>query len=421
MTRRQTKQESASVAPETSKAKATRPPRKPAPFKWHIHTVPEMEGEESEFVGSLPADDDPDSYIEESAHVAPGQACKVVKGDGRGKVVTSYRYRKLGDGGRGASLSLDDEEDEGGAMPAAPVVSLDAVARAAAQETARLLGRERTQASVETNLLDDFETRLERHEQRRKREREELREEMRAEYERLNAGKRDGGQVVSGDGESVLMGAVAKLAENDPELAAKVVERVFPSKDEGWGSIIAGAAKEHPQIAQQVIVGGLATVSSLIGSIFKRAPATDTGQAAAASTTTQTAPDATVAPDASPQGEHPAQTALRIVVEDLRRNRRPGRAADAIEDAIRAAPELGTTLRGMLARPENEIVRELSNFAQEDLSLYAHAEGFITDLKEELTPDDEEDEGGEAESDVQTAATVGSNNGAQAHAGASVK
>jgi hypothetical protein len=96
-------------------------------------------------------------------------------------------------------------------------------------------------------------------------------------------------------------------------------------------------------------------------------------------------PSQTVAP------VDPVQLTLSIIVDDLRKNKRVGRAADAVDDLFTKQPELREQLAPFFVAPAVEIVTQLSALAGEDLSAYSHAVGWIEDLQFELNGDDEGD------------------------------
>lgn len=92
----------------------------------------------------------------------------------------------------------------------------------------------------------------------------------------------------------------------------------------------------------------------------------------------------------------PAQTqqqatlqTLSIIAEDLKRGRRVGRAADVVEELLTKFPALEAEVNGFLQQPAPDLLAALSAVAQEDLSTYSNALGFIESLQDELTPEDD--------------------------------
>jgi hypothetical protein len=75
---------------------------------------------------------------------------------------------------------------------------------------------------------------------------------------------------------------------------------------------------------------------------------------------------------------------LAVVVQDLTANRRTGRAADCIEEQCRKFPELKQMLLPLIGAPPAELLPQLSQVAQADLSTYAHGEEWLADLQDDL-------------------------------------
>jgi hypothetical protein len=383
--------------------------RKPVELKWHINTVPAEAGEASDFVGSLPLEDDPESYIEAKESIEAGQVCRIVKGDGRGRIVTSYRYQKLGD----VRQTLDDDDDDDLQLADAPVMSVASatladVTRIAAEAGARAAMAAKP-VSAPVQQPEDYEAKFEQYMARRKRERAELLEELREELKLRDASapkQRDEREAAEIDSDSMIMNTLAKLAESDPDLRAKLVEHVFPEKaDDG----IVGLAREafaNPEATQQILQMALPAIQMLIGSFLpSRQPTGGDGGGGGGGGKT-----------AQPQTNPLVQT-LTIIVNDLKRNRRAGRSADAIDDLIQRAPEYSQPLQVTLAREDAKILQELSVVAGEDLTVYPHAAAWVANLRVELDGDDGDDEDDEDEDQsetVQVEASVGSSNGTHA-------
>jgi hypothetical protein len=100
-------------------------------------------------------------------------------------------------------------------------------------------------------------------------------------------------------------------------------------------------------------------------------------------------------PPASETAE-PLQLALSIIVDDLRKNKRVGRAADAVDELFLRQPELREQFAPFFDAPAVEIVTQLSALAGEDLSAYSHAVGWIEDLQFELNGNNAGDEATES-------------------------
>jgi hypothetical protein len=98
----------------------------------------------------------------------------------------------------------------------------------------------------------------------------------------------------------------------------------------------------------------------------------------------------------------PVQQTLSIIVNDLKRNRRVGRAADSVEDLYLKRPDSEAQIAPLLALPAAGLIAQLSQFAGNDLTTYSHAVAWIEDLQAELSPDEdlEADEASEADEDL---------------------
>jgi hypothetical protein len=423
MTIRQKQHTDAGDAPTKGGANAK---RKPLEIKWHLNTVPEVDGEVSAFVGSLPVEDDPESYIEAKESVEAGQLCRIVKGDGRGKIITSYRYRKLGDDGRVVALELEADETDEAAAPlagGAPLLTLadahsiadEAVRRAMAKEV------ERTQASAPSVYAqaEEFQERVDRIIERRDQDRKRLLEELRAEVARQNpATKR--GEGAPADGESLLYGAMAKMAENDPKLAEKIAEHVFPAREDGFlstvGRSVAESVLSDPQTAQMAIGAGGAIVQQLLsglGSIFKRAPVEGVAQAADApegapmpSTVQAEQPDPMFAM------LEPARGLIEFVAVALANNEDHAPALKAIAQATENNPQLGLGLAALAQMSSIEVVSLLARFTGQPILIkLKHGAEWVEILQGELRGDADE----EADEDAPELVPVASNNGTRAH------
>jgi hypothetical protein len=177
----------------------------------------------------------------------------------------------------------------------------------------------------------------------------------------------------------MIMQTLARLAETDTELRAKLVEHVFPEKDAGGLAGLAREAFANPEGAKEFLEAGASILQMALGFFMPNAQPATGG-------------------NALQQQGNPLQQTLSIIVNDLKRNRRVGRSADAIEDLIRRSPEVALPLQQTLEKSDAEVVADISQVAREDLTAYTHAVGWIAKLRLELTgEDDEDDEDDEAE------------------------
>ncbi len=88
----------------------------------------------------------------------------------------------------------------------------------------------------------------------------------------------------------------------------------------------------------------------------------------------------------------PVQATLQILIHDLTRNKRTGRAADAIEDLIDKQPEIKQLFGSLLAAPVDELLTQLSQISGMDLTEYAHAREWLEDLKIALGQEESADQ-----------------------------
>lgn len=91
----------------------------------------------------------------------------------------------------------------------------------------------------------------------------------------------------------------------------------------------------------------------------------------------------------SPLPVDPVEQTLAIIVDDLKKNRRVGRAADAIEDLFVRMPEIKEQVAASFTLPATDILAQLSQIAGEDLLAYSHAAAWIEYLKQEISDDEE--------------------------------
>jgi len=172
------------------------------------------------------------------------------------------------------------------------------------------------------------------------------------------------------------------------EKFTEISERINPirerdASERGWLDKILGTvegiAKATPRIAE---IASPFITAAMMGAARPQQQPTAAAQTGAAGDTSQAAPAAS---------GNPAQDALMIIVEDLKRNKRVGRAAYVIDELVTKQPEYAPMLKGFLQRPERDILIELSQLAGEDLTDYTHAESWIEDLRLELSDEDEGD------------------------------
>jgi hypothetical protein len=152
----------------------------------------------------------------------------------------------------------------------------------------------------------------------------------------------------------------------------------------------------------------LGKASALIETIARNAPALTpllparlqamlnaTG-AADAMPLTATQPGAGVQ-QAQPQAAKPPQTEqeafalmLHVVVSDLVKNKRAGRAADLIDELCTRFPSFAPITKAMTNDDPAQVLAMVSQYSgRDDLATYGHALGYIEGLQDELRRDDE--------------------------------
>ncbi len=163
------------------------------------------------------------------------------------------------------------------------------------------------------------------------------------------------------------LAAFLTLTEKNPTLAERFVDRFLPSEDK---KSFVSDLLAHPQEALQLFQAAAMTVQSMF---MRPNGAQPNGQA--------------------PAPLDPLQQTLAVVVNDLKHNRRVGRAVVTIEELLSSRPDLAPMFSQLLAAEPAALLAELSRFAGENLAEYEHAAEFISDLQDELRPDEDEGEG----------------------------
>jgi hypothetical protein len=108
------------------------------------------------------------------------------------------------------------------------------------------------------------------------------------------------------------------------------------------------------------------------------------GQVQGAGANGTAAVGAQVTPNAGHTPEQLMSDTLRIIVEDLKRNKRVGRAADAIDDLFAKFPDVKAQLEPFFNAPVADLLLQLSQACGEDLSTYSHAVSWIEELQQEI-------------------------------------
>ncbi len=95
-----------------------------------------------------------------------------------------------------------------------------------------------------------------------------------------------------------------------------------------------------------------------------------------------------------PQNEQEAfQLMLHVVVSDLIKNKRVGRAADLIDELCIRFPTFATATQELCNAAPADMLAMVSQYSgRSDLATYGHALGYIENLQDELRRDDEQSE-----------------------------
>jgi hypothetical protein len=178
-----------------------------------------------------------------------------------------------------------------------------------------------------------------------------------------------------------------KAALDKPELSDRILERVLPASDTGGGGLggLIAEAMKHPKEARELIQ----ELAGAVRSAFAPLHGNGSGQGA---------PDASASPASSAPttSAEDLERTLNVVVEDLKKNKRVGRAADAIDELMSKRPDLIEMFDKLLALEPAAMLAEFSQHANENLHEYGHALSFVINLRDALRPAVEEFSEGES-------------------------
>jgi hypothetical protein len=272
----------------------------------------------------------------------------------------------------------EDEEDFDGdelpleLSPEAEERIAQRAARAAVEATEAMRPREPNPPATPYDVLKLQDEVIAREDRRRTMIREEVRAAMPEQPARVSE------RPPKANPSDPILALLASVAKDDPELRARIVDNYLGDGEKSGGvGALARAAFEHPIEAEQIIGAVMSGIQGVVG-LFK--PATNGNG-------NGPAPAQTSAPV---QQANPVNTVLAIVVEDLKRNRRVGRSADAIEELFTKIPAYRAQLTPILKQSDEVILQMLSRAAGEDLSAYSHGAKFVSLLRDELFGEDEE-------------------------------
>jgi hypothetical protein len=210
-----------------------------------------------------------------------------------------------------------------------------------------------------------------------KEEREEMRREMRSV---LEVQTRNNPAPVEEDEET----SVAKILVKNPAIAERVMSKLIgasaDAEPEPWYTDLVKTLSANPQL----LAGGIGAVKGMFSQ----------QQQPAANGNGNHAPQP--APQGAPQVD-PVTVTFAVIVDGLRKNRRVGASADAIEELFTKMPEMKEQIVPLLVAPAPALLNQLSQIAGEDLSAYSHGVAWVEDLQDELKGDAGDDEGSKSE------------------------
>lgn len=387
---RQPKSDTEGTEQQTGGSRA-RAPRRPSEPEYFFYLMPEGKRGPRLSKGKCPADDDPELYIEESSQCEPGlyRIEKRKGGEIQGQV---YYFTKEEDAARSAT---GKEEDDDAGEGFEDLDDLDE--RVARTVVAVLDARERRErpTTPQLNPLDiarEVEQLAEQRAARDREVRESILREIEARTPKVDPAASQPPQLDPQTQLGVLLlkesGTLKGLFRNVRE-AFGAVERV--DEPTSWPERLADLAREYAPY-----VGPVA--GPIIGQLIVKAAAQQGGLI----------PPPVAPQQQPPAGQQAAPTAdvqaaalqvLNVAVSELKRNKRVGRTADAIDELVTAHPEIGGDIGNLLRMPAAQVLAQLSQVAGEDLSSYSHAHEWVEALASEVLPD--EDEEGADEPQVQ--------------------
>jgi len=364
MTKGQPEQDQVPAQAEATPRRA-RAARRSGTKKYNLQFLPEGEDSEPEFKIDLPAHADPERFIEKQEDFEPGRY-RIALLDGGKFTREVWVYRKVDP--LETVVAIDETgADEPEEELLATVDDEERIAKIAAREVvAAYEAKERTRAP-QPAPVDPFSF-IERS--------LEIEEKMRARSLRDNP---PASQPI--DPSETFLNMLDKYSQ--------IAERLAPIREsDSAGS--SGVLNGLTSLVRELGTHGSSLLPLLPALVQQVQGSTANGNAHAAANGQQ---------QVSPAPADPVQQTLSIIVNDLKRNRRVGRAADAIEDLYLKRPDSEARIEPLLALPAADLLAQLSQFAGEDLTTYSHAVGWLEDLQAELSPDEdlEADEASEAD------------------------
>jgi hypothetical protein len=394
MTKRQPEADQTATQAEST-PRRTRPARRSAGKKHYIQFLPEGADSEPEFKIELPAHVDPERFIDKQEDFEAGRYRIALRDDGK-FTRESWTYRKndeLSEGFTTVQPDEDDLEDTEDFEPAASngatlFTPQDIMKLVATTVNTTIDARERAQraAQGQPDPMDMYRQMRELH----KEEREEMRREMQT---ILEAQGRNTTKVVEDDEET----SVAKILVKNPAIAERVMSKLVGASadapQEAWYTDVIKELGKNPQLISQGV--------GAIQSVFKGATSATNGNSAHTAGQAQT----------NAAQVDPINLTLTIIVDDLKKNKRTGHAADAIDDLFMKMPDLKPQLEPFFAAPANELLSQLSAAVGENLLEYSHSIAWIENLQAEFENAEDSDEVEKAGIEENSEAASGKNSG----------
>jgi hypothetical protein len=352
------REQSETVAAATPVKRQRRPARNQGPDKWHFSLISDDPEEAPEYVQSCHGDLDPIDFIERSDLFEPGctYLCKKTRGNGQ-IIGNTFTHTK-----RERSEPEDYEEPEEIQPRREGGYTREDLDRAAEMAARRAIERERSkQGQVDPLELAERIAKAATEAAERERERSRETQEM---IDRAIAARAPNSEQSTSPGMQALemlremMGVTREVSR----LAPRAAQPTTFDKIVDLGERAIDAAPKIVPVVATALRARMAQQNSAQPGPQQEQPQLD------------------------PQTE-----TLRIIVTDLKFNKRAGRAADAVEELLAKQPDLKPQFEELLSQDDAVLLQQLSALAGEDLSQYGGALNYIAALKDELSTDEEEE------------------------------
>jgi hypothetical protein len=368
MTKRQPEADQTATQAEST-PRRTRTVRRSVGKKHYIQFLPESADSEPEFKIELPAHVDPERFIDKQEDFEVGRYRIALRDEGKFTRETwIYRKDDLPETVVDADDLEDDEADNdllvnGLAQAAALPENFDKrVAEIAARAAiAAVEAKERMRATQPAPQQPDPFAFVERS--------LEIEEKIRARAVRNNPPREESKSVDSSEQFIDMLDRFTTIAER--------IQPIREADKEGSGGLLGGLAS----LVREVGTHGKSLLP-LLPALMGQPNAVANGDGAHAAGQAQT----------NAAQVDPVNLTLTIIVDDLKKNKRTGHAADAIDDLFMKMPDLRPQLEPFFAAPANELLSQLSATAGENLLEYSHSITWIESLQAEFENGGDSDE-----------------------------